>query len=198
MIVAGLLTTVLIILFMALHTTLTGWERLDDNSRRFDDLLLVDRTLDGIFTNTIPFVWRDENLTQNPVFVGTEEAVTLAYLHQVNRLDDGAIRFCRLGLEDGMLIAWYTERPPFPTDPDVPGVRRTVLARGVEEVHFSYADYQNGDVIFVEDWGDRLHAPMAVQLRIDWQDETSTTWLRRTAGTSYYERWGAWEQKVKP
>ena len=196
-VVIGLLTAVIAAGVLGVKLVMESYERLTGHSRRFQEQLTLDRTFESLFTNLIPFTWRDEKRTEFPLFLGEPAAVTLAYLHPLNRLDDGAIRFARLALEDGELVCYYCERPPFPTDLASPRLRRSVLAQDVDQFSLSYADQENDEPVLVEDWGDRLHTPLAVQLRLRWRDDTEQVWFFRTGGTSRHERWGRWQQGVR-
>ncbi len=194
----ALLTSVLLVLYMSLFTVMHSWDSLATQSRLFDEAMSVDRTVDAVFSNAVPFSWPDDEGDQTPVFLGRPDEMTVAYMHQVNRLKDGAIRFCRFRIEDGSLVVYYCERPPFPEDTGSERLRRSILARDVVDLAFSYADLEDEEVVFVEDWGDRLHSPLAIRMDVEWSDGTRRTWLRRAAGVSYYERWGTWTQRERP
>lgn len=197
-IVVSLLTSVLLVLFLGLYGVMQSWDRQVVHARHFESTLVLDRTLDTILSNTIPFTWPDDTYPDQPIFSGARDQVTLAYLHRVHRMEDGAIRFCHLRQEDAELVAYYCERPPFPLELYDERLTRTVLASGVEWVDFSYADYEEEQIYFTEDWGERLQLPLAIQVRVRWEDGREQQWLRRTAGSSFYERLGAWERGERP
>jgi hypothetical protein len=129
------------------------------------------------------------------VFVGEQNAMIAAYMHPFNDPDDGAIRFCALLLEDDELVIYYTNRPPFPLDLDDPSLQRSVLSNDVTDLSFSYADMDEERIEFVDSWDDRDYMPLAINVRVTWNGDEHEDWLRRTGGSSYYERWGNWEQK---
>ena len=74
----------------------------------------------------------------------------------------------------------------------------SILADNVENVSFQYAtvaeDEKSSEFLeWVEEWEeDRIDIPLAMMVTLTWKDETSETFLWRTAGSGYYERWGAW------
>jgi hypothetical protein len=191
----ALLVTVIGILLLGSTAITDGWQKLEVQSQRFEAVLILDRTVDGIFANIVPFTWPDPDNVEVPVFVGRPAAMTAAYMHAFNRLEDGAIRFCTFLLEEDEFVVYYCDRPPFPEDLMAEGLGRSVLATGVESVSFSYADLEDEALVFVDDWQDRTYHPLAVWLHIVWQNGTYEDWLRRTAGSSYHERWGIWTQK---
>jgi hypothetical protein len=182
---------------MGVKLVMDSYERLTSHSRRFQEQLTLDRTCEGLFANLVPFIWRDASGTRTPIFYGEPAAVTFAYLHPLNRVEDGALRFAHVTLEDHELVCYYCERPPFPEDLASPRLRRSVLAREVAAITLTYADLENDTPVFVEDWGDRLHTPLAIQLKVEWQDGTTQVWLYRTGGNSLHERWGRWQQAVR-
>lgn len=196
-VVTALLTAVILAAVLGVKLVMDSYDRLTGHSRRFQEQLTLDRTAESCFGNLIPFQWRDDTGNRVPVFVGETTAVTFAYLHPLNRLEDGAIRFARLVVEDGELVCYYCERPPFPEDLASPRLRRSVLARDVAAVIFAYADLESDVPVLVEDWGDRLHTPLAIRMRVEWTDGTTQTWLYRTGGSGLHERWGRWQQEVR-
>jgi len=190
-----ILSLVLAVAMMGVQAVMQSWDHLNTHAKTFSNTLQIDRTVEEIFSNAIPFHWQDETATKFPIFQGTGSSVTLAYMHRVNRLEDGAIRFAQLQLERGDLVCYYVERPPFPTNLSLPRVRRSILATGVADIALTYADLDGDQIVFVDDWGDRDQMPLAIQLRVTWDDGESTTWLYRTAGSSFHERYGDWKQK---
>ena len=76
-------------------------------------------------------------------------------------------------------------------------LRRSVLAYNVASVRFTYYDLDESDIDTTDDWKKQDYLPLAIAIAVQWKDGTRHTWLRRTAGTSYYERWGKWEQKER-
>ena len=175
---------------------MSSWEQLQRHSQVFEEILFLDRTLDTLLTNVIPFRWPDEDLAgPYSTFVGESERVIFSYLHSFNQLEDGAIRFCSLLVEDNELRAYYCERPPFPEDLGSDRLRRSVLAHNIESVSFLYADLDEDRIDIVDEWEDQDYMPLGIQLTVTWTDGARHTWFRRTAGTSYFERWGKWEQK---
>ncbi len=190
-----LLTMVILVVVMATSTVMQGWDRLNVNQRRFEEVQQIDRAVESIFPNIVPFTWQDDTGTPYPMFEGTESAVLLTYLHPLNKLEDGALRFCFLQQEDDLLVVYYCERPPFPEELDDDKLRRSVLAVGVEEVLFRYGDIAGEDIVFETDWVDLNYTPLALSMSVRWQDGTVRNWLRRAGGSSYYERWGDWKQE---
>ena len=77
----------------------------------------------------------------------------------------------------------------------------------MESISFLYADFSS-DVS--DEWKDRLFwrdswetedserkdIPLAIQIRVKWQDGREESWLRRTMGNSYRERYGTFELPV--
>ncbi len=193
-----LLVTVIGVLFLGTATVTSSWEQLNRHSQQLENVLLLDRSIDSLLSNIIPFTWPNDDFRRPPLsFRGDSERVDFTYIHAFNRLEDGAIRTCAMLLEDDEFVAYYCERPPFPESLSAEKLRRSVLSHDVDSVSFFYLDQEDEDVEFIDDWGDRDYLPLAILVHVEWNDGTEKNWLRRTGGSSYYERWGRWQQRDK-
>ncbi len=196
-IAVSLLVTVIGVLFLGTSTIMRSWEQSQTEANQLQELLLVDRTLDSLLTNIIPFTWPNKDFQRPPQTLhGDNEQLYFNYIHSFNRLEDGAIRSCCLLLEKNELVAYYCERPPFPENLNSEYLKRSVLARNVGSISFFYLDRdENANIDFVNEWEDQDYLPLAILLHIEWENGAAYNWLRRTAGTAYLERWGKWEQR---
>ena len=102
-----------------------------------------------------------------------------------------------LKIEDGEFVVYYCDRPPFPNDLGDERLTRSILTTDVDEIKFKYVDLDDEDIEFIDNWEDRDYMPLGIWVRVVWNDGTHEDWLRRTAGSGYYERWGVWEQKFR-
>ena len=182
-----------------------SWRRINGEQARFAELLTLDRTLDAMFRNVIPFNWRDVRQTAGgrftPAFHGENDRIRFAYRHPLNNTDDGALRFAGLYLEDGLLKAVYQPRPFLDWERQAPaGRRECVLAREVEAVSFRYASLNTstGKPVWLEQWDTanavtpHYHVPLAIFMSVRWKDGREQAWLRRTSGSAQYSRYGNW------
>jgi general secretion pathway protein J len=190
----GLLSMVLSVLFMGTHSIIGSWQQVELKASEFEDVLMLDRAVDNLFSNVVPFTWptTDETLAGRSVqfFDGFPNNVTFAYLHKVNRMEDGGLRFVHMRVDDGKLIAYYCSQPPFPEDLDDERVTAAVLSHNVAGIGFLYADVEDEQLVWVDDWEDRDYLPLAIQIGVAWEDGREDIWLRRTAGSSFLENWG--------
>ena len=192
----AILVLLLGVLFAGANAVTNSWRRLRAEQERFAEVMTLDRTLDSILTNAVPFNWTDEDGETVPIFVGEHDGVHLAYLHRLNNMADGAMRFVTLEATEGFLRAFYTDRPRFVDDFDQE-LRVSVLAEGIDRVTFRYADWAEDteELQWVEQWdpkGERREIPLAIMVIVYWLDGRQETWLRRTAGSGRNERLGLW------
>lgn len=182
-----------------------NWRRTHDRAERLDKMLKIDRLVESSFRNVIPFTWPERESPDRheiPVFRGTEDEVTFAYMHRINKSDLGAIRFIRLYLDDGRLIAEY-RKTPITIDEDGGELRTEVISEDLASLSFSYADYDDaGEIEWLDEWerdpedkSKKNDMPVAMRMTVEWEDESTETWLRRTAGSGLHESLGVREVK---
>ena len=189
-----------------------SWERLRRDQRRLADLMTLDRALDTLLANAVPFLWPDPEDanpgTERLLFEGRRDTLFFATLHQPSPDDDeGAIRFVALSLHDGNLLANYHSRPFRNWDHVGEAGQVAVLARNVKQLSFQYADFTPDEEA---EWSDRLEwtdewdvdednprqeIPLAILVTVVWQDDRVESWLRRTSGQGYRERYGKWQPR---
>ncbi len=178
-----------------------SWANIHKHSAKLDGFLKIERLADSTFKNAIPFTWTNDNLKEVQVFQGEPEAVTFAYLHRINNISAGAIRFVKLFVEDKKLIASYRNTPIlfWKNDPQSDQAKREVLAENVEKISFDYADREADEITWSQDWDEenKTQIPLAVMMTITLENGTSERWLRRTAGSSYDTSLGKREYSVK-
>ena len=192
-----------------------SWSRLTVERNRFNELLAMDRAIDGILTNAIPFMWKqvDNGISSEvPFMVAESDYLRIATLHPLNDTQEGAIRFVEFVLEQGELKAVYTDRPfAFWDEIDEDRRTTTILSTEVASLEFEYADWSSDISI---DWSERLFwrtewqeeetetdstsearsdIPLAIRMTVTWEDGRQECWLRRTMGNSYRERYGTYK-----
>jgi type II secretory pathway component PulJ len=123
--------------FFGLHRT---WAKTQKRSADLQVLQRIERVADTAFRNMIPFKWFDDNQKERFVFVGNPDQLTFAYLHRINVVEAGAIRFLTVKLDGDKLVAEYRDSPILPWRSDSTAIRREVLAEKVKSLSFSYAD----------------------------------------------------------
>lgn len=191
---SAILVLLLGMLFAAGNGITRSWSRLQVEEARFEEVMELDRVLDNIFSNTVPFHWRDKDMKPVPMFQGGPESVRLTYRHTANAPGEGALRFVTLSVKDGLLLAQYSDRPRLDWEESSAPVQESVLAKGVASVDFQYADWdQDNGIVWTPEWdpdSERQDIPLAIMLTLHWEDGRRETWLRRTAGNSQFERWG--------
>lgn len=201
LIAVALLAVILTVLVSGTYTVVESWSRVNSHAEHIEELLVLDRTIDSILSNVVPFTWPLDTgaVKKEPaqIFVGAPDHVIVSYVHNFNQLDDGAIRYCGFFIDrNSDLYAYYCDRPPFPEDLNDPKLRKSYLAAGIESVSCQYADFDEDALEFLDEWDEeKTYVPLAVLMQVKWLDGRHENWLRRTAGSSRYERHGTWEQE---
>ena len=184
--------------------TSRSWEKIVTERNRFSELLALDRSISAMLENIIPFTWPDEDGRSVPFIIASQDSLRCAYIHRLNDEIEGCLRFAEFLLEDGKLHIVYSDRPFLHWDQV--GVRKktALLAEGVESIRFRYADWSADNssdweqrLLWLDQWetenSERKDVPLAVMLTINWQDGRTESWLRRTMGSGFRERFGKWE-----
>ncbi|MCH2208255.1 MAG: hypothetical protein MK132_20620 [Lentisphaerales bacterium] len=175
-----------------------------DLSQKVESLVLLDRTIKKMFTNMVPYKWRDADNQTLPHFAGYSNSIRFCYLNRINNFEDGGLRFAEIFLnEDAQLVARYQTRPFTDALEVSENSYTSVLSEGVESIVFNYVsvtenEQSSENLEWLEDWEeDRLDIPLAVRMTITWQNENVENFFWRTACNSYYERYGAWRNGEK-
>ena len=201
MVAAAVLMLLAMVLLAASNEVTKSWRRLVNEQNRFSDLLAVDRMLDGVLTNVLPFRWRNDENQERPAFLGEPHRLRLAYRHPFNQPADGAIRFLGLVVENGEFRAYAQERPFLDWERLGPAAAVTVLATGVSRLDLRYADQPANEDLMVwkDEWDSeqRRDLPLAIWVTVTWVDGRVESWLRRTPGSGKFERFQDWRPDVK-
>lgn len=204
--------TIMLMVTVALFTYSQGvsqsWSKIVREKNRFQQLLDMDRSIDAVLANAVPFTWNTgDDLTNEdskfPFIVANDHMLRIAYLHDLHDPTEGALRFAEFMVENGNLYLMYSDRPFYQWS-DLGGRTQTVLlAENVRQVSFLYLDWSGDDqddweerMIWLDEWetedSGRMDIPLAIQMTVEWLDGTTESWYRRTMGNSYRERYGRW------
>ena len=188
------------------HGVTAAWAQFVNRRNDFNELLNLDRVVDKMLANPVPFTWNDrdnDNEEYNFVLAG-HDRLRIAYMHGLHDEVEGALRFAELELRDGNLYIAYTDRP-FREWAQIPEDQRfeALLAERIASIEFVYVDWNDdtdsdwGDrMLLLDEWeteeSERMDIPLAIGLTVTWEDGQRETWFRRTMGNSYRERFGSW------
>jgi len=115
-------------------------------------------------------------------------------LHRIDPTKRTAIRFLKLFVENNRLIAEYSSTPLLPWQGNPEQVKREIIADGVADIAFTYADInpQTKQVNLSDSWDNNAtrYIPLGIQLAVTWQNGRQTLWFRRTAGAGYQQQLG--------
>ncbi len=207
MIAASILVMIAAGLFVYSQNVTRSWQQIIRERNRMFELMTLDRTIDAVLANAVPFIWQDDEAGDEnetfPFIVGDPTGLRIAYLHSIHDAVEGGVRFAEFILEDGTLYLDYSDRPFFEWNQATDRTQRVLLAEGIAELRFLYLDW-NADTdadwknraLWLDQWEtadtERTDIPLAIAMKVSWQDGREHTWFRRTLGNSYRERYGKW------
>ena len=195
----GILLLILTTAALAVSGARRTWQTIAAQDEALKSCRTLDRIAESAFRNAVPFYWRDRDNRERLLFSGEPHSVTLSYLHPVDDLSQGGIRFLRLFREGGKLIAEYRQRPFGDDGSPLPGTEREELAADIAEVTFLYADRRDRAIEWYDFWNveERRNLPLALQMEVRFADGSQQIWLRRTAGSGQFQQWGRRLQPLK-
>ncbi len=156
-----------------------------------ENIIALDKVFTNSFRNAIPFDWKDDNNKNLSIFIGTQNNISFAYKHRINYNKDTAIRFLAFSLNDNNLIATYSNTPIVPWLDSQTNAISEIIANNVESISFTYAAKNDNSIIWVDSWNEEFeNIPLAIQIKIIWEDGSQEQWLSRVAGASLYETYG--------
>ncbi len=165
------------------------WEGIHEAAGGLEAIQNIDRIADTAFKNMIPFHWPDEDKKDRQIFRGESNRILFAYLHRSVGQDSGGIRFVELKLENNQLTARYRKTPIlyWQGEPIDSSVEKEIIAENISSLEFQYADRDGEEIIWYTDWNieETNQIPLAVFMKIKFQDGTEDIWLRRAAGSSW-------------
>ena len=206
MIAASILAMIAAGLFAYSQNVSRSWQQIIRERNRMLELMNLDRTIDAVLANAIPFVWRDDGSDKDetfPFIVAAPYRLRIPYLPPIHDEVEGGIRFAEFVLQDDKLYLDYSDRPFYDWNQAATRTQRVLLAEEIAELRFLYldwtddtdADWQNR-ALWLDQWetadSERTDIPLAIAMKVLWKDGRSHTWLRRTLGNSYRERYGKW------
>ena len=185
----SLLALVGMLIAMSVSSFQRSWEHGRRIASRLERNLAIDRIAETVIRSMVDFRWPNkEEGSDDLVFLGEADELWVTAL---NRSYGGksAFRFARLYLEGDELLCDYSDTPFLPWVELKDQLYSTEkIASGVSAITFRYAtENDDGELEWEETWDTDEHdgLPLAVQMKIEWQDGTTQYWLRRQAGTSY-------------
>ncbi len=207
-IAVAIMLMVTLALFAYSQGVARSWTKIIGEKNRFQELLEMDRAIDAVLANVVPFTWNTgEDITDEdskfPFIVADSHTLRVAYLHDLHDPVEGALRFAEFVVQDENLYLTYSDRPFYQWS-DLGGRTQTVLlAEQIRQVTFCYLDWS---AVEDDDWEDRLlwldewetedsgreDVPLAIQMTVEWTNGRTESWYRRTMGNSYRERYGKW------
>jgi type II secretory pathway pseudopilin PulG len=168
------------------------WRKMSKKSKMIKMYQTLDRVFDTAFRNCVPFSWTNDNFQKNSAFLGNNDECTIAYIHRITNSSNGGIRFLKIYLSDGNLIAAYRQFPILYWNEDDTGIQKEILATEIKAISFLYANREDNEIVWIDDWDEEnnQNIPLAIQITVEWKNGVSEQWLRRTAGAGKFESYG--------
>jgi len=188
----GLLAVTLTVGGMALNGARQSWSKTTQHDKQLKRLQTIDSVVDNAFRNAIVFTWPERN-KEVLCFAGESDFIMLPYLHRVGNRKDGAIRFIKIYVKQGVLYAAYRSTPvTAPMAESYIDFTVEPLADNVRKVTFYYGDYDKKQLKWFDRWDNakQKNLPVAIQMELEFTDNSRQVWLRRTAGNSFYTQIG--------
>ena len=206
MVAASILALVAAGLFVYSQNVSKSWQQIIRERNRMLELITLDRAVDSVLANAIPFTWRDDGSDESelyPFVVADPNGLRIAYLHQLHDPVEGSIRFAEFVLQDKALYLDYSDRPFYDWSQAAGRSQRVLLAEEIAEIRFLYLDWWADNdaewsdrLLWLDQWetadSERMDIPLAIAMKVVWEDGRTHTWFRRTMGNSFRERFGKW------
>lgn len=174
-----------------------SWTKIKENTALLESYIKLDRIANSVFRNAVPFHWPDENNKNRQIFKGRTDFVRLAYLHRINGEAESGIRFIELTLRDKQLVARYRQYPITEEHPEE--LKEEILVSGVKQLSFQYALRDKESILWESEFDEVAaeNIPMAISMKIEFEDGETVDYLRRTAGNSFVSTYGKYDEKTK-
>ncbi|OGV33647.1 MAG: hypothetical protein A2020_11175 [Lentisphaerae bacterium GWF2_45_14] len=166
------------------------WEKTSKYSNQIELLVKLERFFDSAFRNAVPFTWKDTENKDTQIFTGERNSIIFAYFHRTTVPAQGAIRFVSIYQDNDKLVALWSNTPILRwAKVSASQENAEILCNNVKSVSFLYADKDDDEIIWTDDWDEENNEniPLAIQIKIEWTDGVSEQWLRRTAGSGTFE-----------
>ena len=194
----AVMVVVAMIIGTASATFYNAYVRSARSINRLETCLAIDRIFDSLIRNAIPFKWVDDENASRFVFEGNNDSLLFTALRRIYGRDSSAILFVRLLVEDGQLIAEYSNSPILPwSEENDQGIEREVIAKNIAAITFEYAEFDEEEGIeWLEVWEEDEHdaLPLAIRMTVEWTDGRKEYWLRRLAGIAKDSTFGQRQQ----
>lgn len=193
----AIMIVVALIIATASSTFYNAYSRSLRATKKLKTYMAIDRIWDTCVRNMVPFKWKDEENVSRFIFEGTEDTLLFTALRRAHGDDPNGLIFIKLEVVNSKLIAhssFYPMRFWLEDEVTDQKIEKEILAEDVKEITFEYAEMnQDGDAIeWLETWEEDEHAaiPLAVRMKVEWNDGTVEYWLRRTAGVDFRSTFG--------
>lgn len=194
----AVMVVVAMIIGTASATFYNAYVRSARSINRLETCLAIDRIFDSLIRNAIPFKWVDDENASRFVFEGNNDSLLFTALRRIYGRDSSAILFVRLLVEDGQLIAEYSNSPILPwSEENDQGIEREVIAKNIAAITFEYAEFDEEEGIeWLDVWEEDEHdaLPLAIRMTVEWTDGRKEYWLRRLAGIARDSTFGQRQQ----
>ncbi len=179
---------------MILYAMPHNWSNMQERADRLAALTRLDSIADRAIRNAVPFEWTEKLRDDRLIFSGDPQRLVIAYRKPIEPGSGSGIGFLALGFRDGKLLAQYRDQPiVYWEEETLPGtLTEEIILEDVKEFNFRYAKWENGKLEWDEDWEENSNKlfPPAIAWDIEFEDGQKVSYLRRTAGNSFYTSYG--------
>ncbi|MEG2075686.1 MAG: type II secretion system protein [Victivallaceae bacterium] len=164
-------------------------EKIFATGKQLQDYQRLSSIADNCLRNIIPFTWPDSNSGEEKLFFyGKNDEIYFAYLHPAFGEQENGLRFVKIYRQGSNLMVAYSNEPIFGHSDDMSSVTTETLLTNIDRLQFKYAIEEKNEIIFVEQYDNKIILPLAVDWQIIDANGEQLRFLRRTAGNSAYSR----------
>ncbi|MDD4816591.1 MAG: hypothetical protein PHI85_01310 [Victivallaceae bacterium] len=193
MLAVVVLVVVLSVVSLSFRTVVLAWRNMSGTTGKVERMMALEKFADEYLRGIVADTWEHPDYrSAEPIFKGDASELFAAARRRTDSSENPGMVWFRVfpGEDDGILWLESATSPFFPEMETEMPRRLEKLADNIEEVVFSYVDYDAfGELDWHETWLPEDHPgalPAAIMMTLTWKNGEKNVWLRRLAGVQQY------------